>query len=213
MAKILKKILYCALAILLILGGYKAAPAIQETDSPYKIINNNIPGFNEDNYSTDSWEKYGKFDNLGRCTSCVANIGIDLMPTDKRESISKVKPTGWIQEKYNGQYLYNRCHLIGFQLTGENANKYNLITGTRYLNIEGMLPFENQVAEYIKETHNHVLYRVTPDFYGSELVACGVQMEAYSIENNGQGICFNVYCFNIQPGIEINYQTGESKIQ
>lgn len=133
------------------------------------------------------------------------------MPTEDRESISSVEPTGWINVQYDGQYLYNRCHLIGFQLTGENANEENLITGTRYMNVEGMLPFENMVADYIEETNNHVLYRVTPDFQGTELVARGVQIEAYSIEDSGEGICFNVYIYNIQPGIEIDYSTGGSK--
>lgn len=132
------------------------------------------------------------------------------MPTEDRESISSVEPTGWINVEYNGEYLYNRCHLIGFQLTGENANEQNLITGTRYMNVEGMLPFENKVADYIEETNNHVLYRVTPDFQGEELVARGVQIEAYSVEDSGEGICFNVYVYNIQPGIEIDYMTGES---
>ena len=132
------------------------------------------------------------------------------MPTENRESISSVEPTGWINVEYNGKYLYNRCHLIGFQLTGENANEQNLITGTRYMNVEGMLPFENEVADYIEETNNHVLYRVTPDFQGDELVARGVQIEAYSVEDGGEGICFNVYVYNIQPGIEIDYMTGES---
>jgi DNA-entry nuclease len=132
------------------------------------------------------------------------------MPTEDRESISSVEPTGWINVEYNGEYLYNRCHLIGFQLTGENANEQNLITGTRYMNVEGMLPFENEVADYIEETNNHVLYRVTPDFQGEELVARGVQIEAYSVEDSGKGICFNVYVYNIQPGIEIDYMTGES---
>lgn len=132
------------------------------------------------------------------------------MPTEDRESISSVEPTGWINVEYNGEYLYNRCHLIGFQLTGENANEQNLITGTRYMNVEGMLPFENEVADYIEETDNHVLYRVTPDFQGDELVARGVQIEAYSVEDDGEGICFNVYVYNIQPGVEIDYMTGES---
>lgn len=132
------------------------------------------------------------------------------MPTEERESISSVEPTGWINVEYDGGYLYNRCHLIGFQLTGENANEKNLITGTRFMNVEGMLPFENLVADYIDETLNHVLYRVTPDFQGDELVARGVQMEAYSIEDNGEGVCFNVYVYNIQPGVGIDYSTGES---
>ncbi len=180
---------------------------------PYTTINNNVPEFETVDY-TESFEKYGKLDSLGRCTTCFANIGTDLMPTEERGAIGSVKPTGWHIAKYNnidGKYLYNRCHLIGYQLTAENANPNNLITGTRYLNIEGMLPFENKVAEYIKTTNNHVLYRVTPVFKDDELVARGVQMEAYSIEDNGKGIQFNVYCYNVQPGIEIDYSTGESK--
>ncbi len=180
---------------------------------PYTTINNNVPEFETDDY-TESFEKYGELDSLGRCTTCFANIGTDLMPTEERGAIGSVKPTGWHIAKYNnidGKYLYNRCHLIGYQLTAENANPNNLITGTRYLNIEGMLPFENKVAEYIKTTNNHVLYRVTPVFKDDELVARGVQMEAYSIEDNGKGIQFNVYCYNVQPGIEIDYSTGESK--
>ncbi len=180
---------------------------------PYTTINNNMPEFEANDY-TESFEEYGKLDSLGRCTTCIANIGTDLMPTEERGAIGSVKPTGWHIAKYNnvdGKYLYNRCHLIGYQLTAENANPNNLITGTRYLNIEGMLPFENKVAEYIKTTNNHVLYRVTPVFKDDELVARGVQMEAYSIEDSGKGIQFNVYCYNVQPGIEIDYSTGESK--
>ena len=179
---------------------------------PYTTVNNNIPEFEKTDY-TQSFEEYGELDSLGRCTSCIANIGTDLMPTEERGAIGSVKPTGWHIAKYNnvdGKYLYNRCHLIGYQLTAENANPNNLITGTRYLNIDGMLPFENEVADYIKKTNNHVLYRVTPIFKGNELVARGVQMEAYSIEDKGEGVKFNVYCYNIQPDIEINYATGES---
>lgn len=180
---------------------------------PYTIINNNIPEFEKTDY-TKSFEKYGKLDSLGRCTSCIANIGTDLMPTEERGAIGSVKPTGWQVAKYSnidGRYLYNRCHLIGYQLTAENANPNNLITGTRYLNIEGMLPFENKVASYVKTTSNHVLYRVTPIFKDNELVARGVQMEAYSIEDDGEGVEFNVYCYNVQPDIEIDYKTGNSK--
>ena len=138
------------------------------------------------------------------------------MPTKERESISNVKPSGWKSVKYDivdGKYLYNRCHLIGYQLTAENANKENLITGTRYLNVEGMLPFENQVVEYVRETKNHVLYRVTPIFKGENLVASGVNIEAKSVEDDGKGVCFNVYVYNVQPGIEIDYKTGASKLQ
>lgn len=181
---------------------------------PYVVINDNIPSFTKSDYTTTSYETYGKLDYLGRCTSCIACVGTDLMPTEDRGSIGSVKPTGWQTVKYenvDGKYLYNRCHLIGYQLTAENANHQNLITGTRYLNIEGMLPFENEVADYVKETDNHVLYRVTPIFEGTELVARGVQMEGYSVEDNGKGVEFNVYCYNNQPDIVINYKTGMSK--
>ena len=180
---------------------------------PYVVINDNDPDFTEADMTTASFESYGELDGLGRCTTAFANIGKDLMPTEKRGSIGEVKPTGWQMAKYDnvdGKYLYNRCHLIGYQLTGENANAKNLITGTRYLNVDGMLPFENMVADYIKETGNHVLYRVTPVFSGDNLVASGVQMEAESVEDNGDGILFNVYCFNAQPGIAIDYATGDS---
>lgn len=180
---------------------------------PYTVINNNVPEFEKTDY-TKSFEKYGELDSLGRCTSCIANIGTDLMPTEERGTIGSVKPTGWQVAKYSnvdGRYLYNRCHLIGYQLSAENANPNNLITGTRYLNIEGMLPFENKVATYVKATSNHVLYRVTPIFKDDELVARGVQMEAYSIEDDGEGVEFNVYCYNVQPDIEIDYKTGNSK--
>lgn len=180
---------------------------------PYTVINNNVPEFEKTDY-TKSFEKYGELDSLGRCTSCIANIGTDLMPTEERGAIGSVKPTGWQVAKYSnvdGRYLYNRCHLISYQLSAENANPNNLITGTRYLNIEGMLPFENKVATYVKTTSNHVLYRVTPIFKDDELVARGVQMEAYSIEDDGEGVEFNVYCYNVQPDIEIDYKTGNSK--
>lgn len=180
---------------------------------PYVVINDNDPDFTEADMTTASFESYGELDGLGRCTTAFANIGKDLMPAEKRGSIGEVKPTGWQTAKYDnvdGKYLYNRCHLIGYQLTGENANAKNLITGTRYLNVDGMLPFENMVADYIKETGNHVLYRVTPVFSGDNLVASGVHMEAESVEDNGDGILFNVYCFNAQPGIAIDYATGDS---
>mgnify|MGYP000299759831 FL=1 len=180
---------------------------------PYVVINDNDPDFTDADMTTTSFESYGELDGLGRCTTAFANIGKDLMPAEKRGPIGEVKPTGWQTAKYDnvdGKYLYNRCHLIGYQLTGENANEKNLITGTRYLNVDGMLPFENMVADYIKETGNHVLYRVTPVFSGDNLVASGVQMEAESVEDNGDGILFNVYCFNAQPGIAIDYATGDS---
>lgn len=180
---------------------------------PYVVINDNDPDFTDADMTTTSFESYGELDGLGRCTTAFANIGKDLMPAEKRGPIGEVKPTGWQTAKYDnvdGKYLYNRCHLIGYQLTGENANAKNLITGTRYLNVDGMLPFENMVADYIKETGNHVLYRVTPVFSGDNLVASGVHMEAESVEDNGDGILFNVYCFNAQPGIAIDYATGNS---
>ena len=181
----------------------------------YVELNGNVPEFSksEKTYS-ESFEEYGKLDSLGRCTYAVSCIGKDLMPTEKRGSIGSVKPSGWHISKYDfvdGKYLYNRCHLIGYQLTAENANERNLITGTRYLNIEGMLPFENDVADYIEITNNHVYYKVTPIFEGNNLVANGVQMQAYSVEDNGQGISFNVYCYNVQPGVAIDYATGDNQ--
>lgn len=182
---------------------------------PYAVINANMPLFTQEDITVESYEYYGDLDRLNRCTYTMASIGPDLMPTEERGSIGQVKPTGWVTAKYDfvdGKYLYNRCHLIGFQLTGENANEANLITGTRYLNVEGMLPFENMVADYIKETGNHVLYRVIPVFEGDNLVADGVTIEAFSVEDAGEGICFYVYIYNIQPGVTINYATGESHI-
>ena len=181
------------------------------TDEIYVTINNNIPYFDEEDYTTKSFEKYSKLDNLGRCGVAYANICMEIMPTKERESISDINPTGWKQEKYDGEYLYNRCHLIGHQLAGEDANELNLITGTRYFNVKGMLPFENEVADYIEENEeNHVLYRVTPIFEENNLVANGVLMEAYSVEDNGEGVCFNVFVYNVQPGINIDYATGKS---
>ncbi len=180
------------------------------------IINNNKPFFKESDYKTESYENYSEFDALGRCGTAIANIGVDLMPTEERGSIGMIKPTGWHTVKYDivdGKYLYNRCHLIGYQLTGENANEKNLITCTRQMNTKGMLPYENKVVEYIKSTNNHVLYRVTPIFEGENLVASGVEIEAYSIEDNGKGIEFNIFVYNIQEGIEINYLNGESKLK
>lgn len=181
----------------------------------YVIVDDNIPNFKEEDYTTTSFEKYGELDYLGRCTTATSNIGIDLMPTEKRGSIGMIKPTGWHTIKYDhidGKYLYNRCHLIGYQLTGENANKKNLITCTRSMNTKGMLQFENIVANYIKKTSNHVLYRVTPVFEGDNLLATGVQMEAYSVEDSGKGIMFNVFVYNIEDGIIIDYKTGESRL-
>lgn len=181
----------------------------------YVELNGNVPEFSEsEKTSSESFEEYGKLDSLGRCTYAVSCIGKDLMPTEKRGSIGSVKPSGWHISKYDfvdGKYLYNRCHLIGYQLTAENANERNLITGTRYLNVEGMLPFENDVADYIEITNNHVYYKVTPIFEGNNLVANGVQMQAYSVEDNGQGISFNVYCYNVQPGVAIDYATGDNQ--
>lgn len=190
-------------------------PEFDESSS-YVVINNNNPDFKEEDLSTKSFEIYSDLDELGRCGVAYANIGKDIMPTEERESIGQIKPTGWRTARYDcveGKYLYNRCHLIGYQLTAENANEKNLITGTRYMNVEGMLLFENIVADYIKKTGNHVLYRVTPIFKENNLVVSGVQMEAKSVEDNGQGVQFNVYVYNNQPGIEINYLTGESKLK
>ena len=185
------------------------------TDKAYVKLNNNIPDFDDSMMTTESFEKYSEFDSLGRCGVAFANIGKDLMPTKERESIGMVKPSGWRISKYDfidGKYLFNRCHLIGYQLTGENANEKNLITGTRYLNVDGMLPFENKVAEYIKSTNNHVLYRVTPHFEGNNPIASGVQIEAKSVEDQGKGIQFNVYCYNVQPHVMIDYATGENSL-
>lgn len=185
---------------------------------PYVVINNNIPYFSEEDYSDTSFEIYSELDELGRCRAAFANVGRDIMPTEPRGDIGKIKPSGWNQVKYEGivesnpPYLYNRCHLIAYCLTAENANEKNLITGTRYMNVEGMLPFEKRVAKYLDNNDNHVLYRVTPIFEGKNLVANGVLIEAYSIEDEGNGICFCVYCYNVQPDIKINYTTGESMI-
>ena len=198
---------------------------------PYVEVNDNQPEFTEEELTTVSYEDYSELDELGRCQSAEACIGQDLMPTETRESISSVKPTGWKNKSYDtvdGGYVYNRCHLIGYQLsaenantknlitgtrylnTEENANEENLITGTRYMNVEGMLPFEDEVAAYIKETDNHVMYRVTPFFEGDDLVASGVQMQAESVEDDGVGISFNVYVYNVQPYVVIDYKTGEN---
>lgn len=183
------------------------------TGEIYVEINNNKPYFEESEYTKESFEKYSNLDELGRCGVAYANISKETMPPegDERGSISSVKPTGWEQVKYDGEYLYNRCHLIGYQLSDEDANELNLITGTRYFNVNGMLPFENKVADYIKENeNNHVLYRVTPIFEGENLLAKGVEMEAYSVEDNGQGVCFNVFVYNVEPGVTIDYLTGKS---
>ena len=219
----MKKLLILLLAVLLLAGctgpEIARAPEISMEEipayagEPYEVIHDNVPSFTQEDLVTDSYESYSELDALNRCGVVMACIGQDLMPTQERGSIGQVKPTGWQTVKYDcvdGKYLYNRCHLIGFQLTGENANECNLITGTRYLNVEGMLPFENMVADYVTETGNHVLYRVTPIFEGDNLVASGVQMEAQSVEDDGEGIAFNVYCYNVQPGVEIDYATGDS---
>ena len=186
------------------------------SDEAYVVIDDNVPEFDEKDLTKKSFEEYSTLDSLGRCGVAYANIGQDIMPTEKREEIGPVHPSGWHSVRYQcveGKYLYNRCHLIGFQLAGENANKKNLITGTRYMNVEGMLPFENEVAEYVKKTDNHVLYRVTPVYEGDDLVAKGVRMEAYSVEDKGEGVCFDVFVYNNQPGVEIDYATGESHLE
>ena len=203
-------------------GANKDASGTLDLDSippysgePYVVLYDNIPRFTSSEKKATSFETYGDLDSLGRCTTVYACVGRDLMPEGERGSIGSVKPSGWQTVKYDivdGKYLYNRCHLIGWQLTGENANEQNLITGTRYLNIKGMLPFENMIADYVKETNNHVLYRVTPIFTGNNLVANGVLMEAYSVEDNGEGICFCVYAYNVQPGIVIDYANGNSAL-
>lgn len=197
-------------------GSFDMANIPAYSGKPYVVVNGNTPYFSDSELTTTSYESYSDLDSLGRCGVCIASVGQDIMPTEERGSIGSVKPTGWQTVKYNGvvdgNYLYNRCHLIGYQLTAENANDKNLITGTRYMNVEGMLPFENMVADYVKETDNHVLYRVTPIFEGNNLVASGVLMEAKSVEDGGDGILFCVYCYNVQPNVTINYLDGSSKI-
>lgn len=193
--------------------GYTFDTVPAYSDMPYVELNGNIPQFTNEQLKAESFERYSPLDSLGRCGEAFACLSLDTMPTEERGAIGQIKPSGWQTVKYDivdGKYLYNRCHLIGFQLSGENANKENLITGTRYMNTEGMLPFENLVAEYIEETHNHVLYRATPVYDGDNLVARGVVMEAQSVEDDGRGICFNVYVYNAQPGITINYKDGRS---
>lgn len=183
---------------------------------PYVVINNNEPTFTKNEITTKSYEKYAELDALGRCGVAMACVGKDIMPTKERGAIGKVKPTGWHTVKYDcvdGKYLYNRCHLIGYQLTGENANERNLITGTRYMNVDGMLSFEDMVADYVKETNNNVMYRIIPIYKGNNLLASGVEMEAYSVEDKGEGISFHVYCYNVQPGVKINYKNGDSELK
>lgn len=184
--------------------------------SPYCEVNDNIPYFKAEEYPDEAFENYSETDTLGRCGTALAYVCRELMPTQERGLIGQVKPTGWQYAKYDfidGKYLYNRCHLIGYQLTGENANRCNLITGTRYLNVEGMLPFENQVAEYVRHSGEAVLYRVTPCFAEDNLLATGVLLEAWSVADEGESICFNVFCYNVQPGVEIDYATGESHLE
>ena len=199
--------------------SYAGGGAVSLDDIPaysgeaYIAVNDNQPFFTQDELTTQAFETYSELDSLGRCGTAYANICRELMPTEPRGDISSVKPTGWQSVKYDfvdDKSLYNRCHLIGFQLAGENANPKNLITGTRYLNIEGMLPFENLVADYVKETDQHVLYRVTPVFQGQDLVARGVLMEGLSVEDNGEGVTFCVYAYNVQPGVDIDYATGDN---
>lgn len=196
-------------------GTFLLSDIPEYSGSPYVAVNGNVPYFSESDLTDVSFESYSDLDALGRCGVAYASVSTDTMPTEKRGSIGEVKPTGWHNKKYDfvdGKYVYNRCHLIGYQLTGENANEKNLITGTRYLNVEGMLPFENMVADYVKETGNHVLYRVTPIFTGDDLVADGVEMEALSMEDDGEGISFHIFAYNNQPGISINYATGDSTL-
>lgn len=229
--KNIKKLIGSAITVVILaLGGYEVSVSFEPTSYDFKetsftatdipdyqgeayvVLNDNVPLFSErDKTSTEAFEYYGELDELGRCTGGYANICQDLMPTEPRGSISEIKPTGWHSNRYDiveGGSLYNRSHLIGFQLAGENANEKNLITGTRYFNASTMLLFENMVADYVKETNHHVLYRVIPIFDGNDLVARGVTMEAYSVEDHGEGIMFNVFAYNVQPGITIDYETG-----
>lgn len=195
--------------------SYDMSNIPQYSGNSYVVLNDNKPNFTDEDYLKGSFEEYSELDTLGRCGVVYANVSVDTMPTEERGSIGQIKPSGWHTVKYDivsGKYLYNRCHLIGYQLTGENANPKNLITCTRSMNTEGMLEFENQVADYIKETNNHVLYRVTPIFEENNLVASGVQIEAGSVEDKCGDICFNVYVYNVQDGIEINYSNGDSHL-
>ena len=195
---------------------YSSIENIPEYDgNTFAVVDDNQPDFTEDEITDVAYDEYSELDELGRCGAAEASVGKEIMPTEERGAIGQVKPSGWHTVKYDfvdGKYLYNRCHLLGYQLTGENANERNLITGTRYLNVEEMLPFENLVADYVKETDNHVMYRVTPIFGGDNLVATGVEMEAYSVEDNGEGVCFHVFCYNVQPDVKIDYATGDSKL-
>ena len=229
MKNILMKGLLMLLAVVALLFGNQKlkTPKVDSTENvlsiasyngePYVEINGNRPFFEESEYTTDVFEIYSELDSLGRCGVAFANICKELMPTEERGEIGSVRPSGWHTAKYpdviEDLFLYNRCHLIGFQLAGENANEKNLITGTRFMNVDGMLPFENEVADYVRRTGNHVMYRVTPVFEGDNLVADGVLMEAYSVEDDGKGVCFCVFVYNVQPGIEIDYRTGESRVK
>lgn len=228
-ARVRNRILEVVFLVVAVIGAFiylnffgpGAAPhAMDVTNIPpyeeysYVVINNNEPLFDASEMVAQSYEFYSELDDLGRCGYAMACIGRDLMPTEERESIVSVKPSGWVQAQYDivdGKNLYNRCHLIGFQLTGENANERNLITGTHFLNTKGMLPYENLIADYVKETGNHVLYRVTPIYEGNNLVASGVQVEGWSVEDYGEGIRFHTYLYNVQPGVIIDYATGESR--
>ena len=213
------KLFAVTLVICLLISGCSFAVSLPTETAPvstgqaYCVVKNNIPDFTENELADVAFEQYAPLDRLGRCGAAMACLGTELMPNEERESIGHIKPSGWVQAQYDfidGKNLYNRCHLIGFQLSGENDNERNLITGTRHMNVEGMLPFENMVADYIKETGNHVLYRVTPVFEDKNMLAKGVRIEAMSVEDNGAGIQFHIFAYNIQPGVVINYQTGES---
>lgn len=194
-------------------ASYNLESIPQYNSEPYVVINENVPFFTESDFTEEAFETYSDLDELGRCGAAFANVGKETMPTEERGQIGMIKPSGWQTVKYDcvdGKYLYNRCHLIGYQLSAENANEKNLITGTRYLNVSGMLPFENKVADYIKETGNHVLYRVTPIYQDKNLVASGVLMEAQSVEDDTVKFC--VYCYNVQPDVQIDYATGKSSL-
>ena len=196
-------------------GEFRLADVPEYSGSPYAVINTNDPFFTQDDMTTRPFEAYSALDALGRCGSAYANVCREIMPTEKRGDISSVKPSGWQHVEYDfvdGRSLYNRCHLIAHSLAGEDANEKNLITGTRYMNADGMVPFENMVGDYVKETGNHVLYRVTPYFEGDDLIAKGVLMEAYSVEDAGEGVRYCVFCYNLQPGVEIDYSNGRSRV-
>ncbi len=218
----MKRCLFPLLLLLCLLTACAPEPSYTLDELPgyagesYVILEENIPSFPDGDKTSTAFERYSQLDYFGRCGPAYASVGRETMPTEERGSIGQVKPSGWQTVKYDcvdGKYLYNRCHLIGWQLTGENANELNLITGTRYMNVEGMLPFENQVADYVKDTGNHVLYRVTPIYGDLDLVASGVEMEALSVEDGGKGVCFHVFVYNVQPGVEIDYATGESALE